>query len=465
MNLKIKSILTALLLVMLAVLAVGCSEKATPYQINDAEGFNVSVKFDANGGYFGTNTYVIVDSYDISNMNKNSNGNVEIALLSPDNEVRGIDAYAAQNPGYFLAGWYATRTETADGFAYSDKWDFATGRLTVDPAQTYSAEEPVLTLYAVWVPKFAIEFIDRATGELLNTYEFNPADASDIKVPTWDEETGAIEMYDFPSRKGYTFSAAYYDAEGTQKVETPAVVHSGTVNETTGAAENATMKLYLDWTEGEWYRIYNVDQFLDNASVSGNYEIFADLDFEGKIWPTSLMYGNFSGSIVGNGHTLSNITAEQTNNSKTNAGLFGSFSEGASVTDLTLENVTMTIKSGTRMAGTSYGLLAGTVSDKAVFQNVKVSGQLLVDAASYFGTDDYTIGLVCGMGNAPVEATIACGVVGEGLWVSVENGMVTLLDEAPSVEEVIVVENGELNLDDILGEDVILETVPVTDAE
>lgn len=468
MNLKIKSILTAVLLVMLAVLAVGCSEKATPYQVNDAEGYNVSVKFDANGGYFGTNTYVIVDSYNISEMKKNSDGDVEIALLSPDNEVRGIDAYAAQNPGYFLAGWYATRTETAEGYAYSDKWDFAANRLTVDPAQTYTAEEPVLTLYAVWVPKFAIEFIDRATGELLNTYEFNPAAAEEILVPAWDEETGAIEMYDFPSRKGYTFSAAYYDAEGTQKVETPAVVHSGTVNEATGAAENATMKLYLDWTEGEWYRIYNAQQFLDNASVSGNYEIFADLDFEGKIWPTSLMYGNFSGSIVGNGHTLSNITAEQTNNSKTNAGLFGSISEGASITDLTLENVTVTIKAGTRVAGTSYGLLAGTVSEKAAFQNVKVSGQLLIDSSCYFGTDDYTIGLVCGMGSAPVEAEITCGVIGEGLWVSVAGGMVTLLDEAPAeitTQEVIVVNGEELNLDDILDENVIIETIPTQDAE
>lgn len=470
MNLKIKSILTAALLLVIMVFVSGCGQELDRYEQNDADGYTVSVKFDANGGYFGTNTYVIVDSYNISEMNKNGSGNVEIALLSPDNEVRGIDAYAAQNPGYFLAGWYAERTETADGYTYSGKWDFATSRLEVDPSKIYAASEPVMTLYAVWVPVFTVEFYDRASGELLNTYEFNPAAAEEIKVPAWNEETGAIEMYKFPTKKGYTFSAAYYDAEGTQKVDTPAVVHSGTVNEATGAAENANMKLYLDWTEGEWYRIYNAQQFLDNASVSGNYEIFADLDFEGKIWPTSLMYGNFSGSIVGNGHTLSNITAEQTNNSKTNAGLFGSFSEGASITDLTFENVTMTIKAGTRVAGTSYGLLAGTISNKAVFENVKIQGgQLLIDASSYFGTDDYTIGLLCGMGSAPVDADILCGVIGEGLWVSVESGMVTLLDEAPAgetaVEDMIVVEGEELILEDVLGEGVVIETIPVETAE
>jgi len=426
---KIKAVLTAALLSLAVLLMAGCSEEATPYQINDAENYSVSVKYDANGGYFGTNTTVIVDAYNIAELGSN-----EIALLSPDNEARGIDAYEARNPGYFLAGWYAQRTETADGYTYADKWDFETSRLTVDPSKTYSSEEPALTLYAVWVPEFEIEFYDLASGELMQEYTFNPAEAGDIKVPAWDEETGAIDMYKFPVKDGYTFKAAYYDAEATKAVDTENVIHSGVLNETTGEAENACLKLYLDWTEGEWYRIYNAQQFLDNASVSGNYEIFADLDFEGKIWPTSLVYGNFTGSIVGNGHTFSNIAVEQTNNSKTNAGLFGYLAEGAQLKDLKLQNVSFTIKAGTRVAGTNFGLLAGTISEKAVIENVAISGgQLIVDAGSYFGTEDYVIGLLCGMGTAPVEADITCTTTGEGLWVSVADGLVTLSDEPVEV--------------------------------
>ena len=89
------------------------------------------------------------------------------------------------------------------------------------------------------------------------------------------------------------------------------------------------------------------------------------------------------------------------------------------------------------MAGTSYGLLAGTISDKAVFENVTVkNGQLLIDSSCYFGTDDYTIGLLCGMGSAPIDSDITCAAIGEGLWVSVEDGVVTLLDEAPAGAEV-----------------------------
>jgi len=438
MNLKIKAILTVVLLLAVLCLA-GCSEEATPYQINDADGYNVSVKFDANGGYFGTNTYVIVDAYNVSQMRKNSSGNVEIALLSPDNEVRGIDAYTAQNPGYFLAGWYTERTETADGYAYSGKWDFEKDRLEVNPDQAASASEPVLTLYAVWVPKFEIVFYDLNTGDQLSTYEFNPSQTQDILVPAWNEETGAIDMYEFPVKDGYTFQAAYYDADGTQPVDTANVQHPGVINEATGAAENPSLNLYLDWTEGEWYRIYNVEQFLDNASVSGNYEIFADLDFEGQIWPTSLMYGNFSGSILGNGHTFSNIVAEQTNNSKVNAGLFGYLTESAVLSDLTLENVTFTIKSGTRVAGTSYGLLAGSISESAQLTGVTINNGLLqIDSGCYFGTSDYVIGLLCGMGTASVETDgITCQVVGEPdvLWATVVDGEVIISDEAPAQQE------------------------------
>ena len=434
---KFKAVLTATLLALVVLIMAGCGEEATPYQLNDAEGYQVSVKFDANGGYFGTNTYVIVDAYNISQLKTGSDGNVEVALLEPSNELRGIDAYEAKNPGYFLAGWYAERTETAEGVTYGRKWDFEKDRLSVDPAKSYTAQEPQMTLYAVWVPEFEIEFYDLASGEMISDYTFNSAQAGDIKVPAWNEQTGAIEMYKFPVKDGYTFTAAYYDAEGTQPVDTENVVHPGTVNEATGEAENATLKLYLDWMEGEWYRIYNVDQFLDNASVSGNYEIFADLDFEGKIWPTALVYGNFTGSIVGNGHTFSNIAVEQTNNSKTNAGLFGYLAEGAQLKDLKLENVSFTIKAGTRVAGTSYGLLAGTISEKALFENVEITGgQLLVDASCYFGTDDYVIGLLCGMGSASIDtSSIECGVIGEGLWISVTDGIVHLSD-APAQDAV-----------------------------
>ena len=431
MKQRIKVIVLTLLTLGILTLATGCGNEETPYQKNDAENYTVSVKYDANGGTFTTNTSVIVDSYNISENN-------QIALLSPDNKARENDAFTAVKNGYFLAGWYAERTEAGtdkDGntiYTYGEKWDFETDLLEVDKNKTYTSSEPVMTLYAAWIPLYEIEFYDLGTGELLDRFAYDPTLSSDISIPAWDEETGTIEMFDFPEKKGYTFQGVYLDKEGKESIATDTIAHTGKVNYVNGTANDLVMRLYVKWIEGEWYRIYNAKQLIDNASVTGCYEIYEDLDFANSIWPTSLMYGNFAGTIRGNGHTLKNIEVVQTNNSKVNAGLFGTLTEAAEITDVTFENVTVTIKSGTRVNGTNYGLFAGTISDKATISNVSIVGSTLkIDSGCYFGVNDYSIGLLCGMGNttAVPNAQIRCEATGDtpqNLQITIDGNEVTL---------------------------------------
>lgn len=437
MKRKNKSLLIALVVLLVAAAFCGCAAEQSAYEKNNEEGYTVSVRFDANGGFFTTNTSVIVDSFRIDDLPKDASGNAQAALLAPDDAARGNDAFAPAKSGCFLAGWYATRTETtgADGqvtYTYADRWDFDTDLLSVATDKTYDSQEPVMTLYAAWVPMFQIEFYNLSDGSLIDIYTYDPSTAETLYAPAWNAETGALDMFRFPTVSGHTFNCAYYDAEGTQKVEGETIAHTGVVDYTTGVANNGTMKLYLDYTEGEWYRIYTAEQFISNASVNGSYEICADLDFAGKIWPTSLLYGNFSGTILGNGHTLRNIEVAQTNNSKINAGLFGCLTENARLSDITFENVSLTIQAGTRVAGTSYGLFAGTISDTAVIENVSLlNGLLLVDSDCYFGVTDYTIGLVCGMGNSNVleQAQISCEATGsapETVHITVIDGQVTV---------------------------------------
>lgn len=410
MKLKTKGVLL-LIFMLSALLATGCGQEPTPYEANDAQNYTVSVRYDANGGIFTTNTSVIVDSYNPAQVPGG-----KIALLPPDAAARGNDAFTAVNNGCFLAGWYRERTQQPDGsYVYSGRWDFENDLLSVDPALSHSSAEPVMTLYAAWIPMFRVNFRDLQSGEILDTYTFDPNSGGNLKVPALDEATGAVQMYKFPARSGYTFDSVYYDAGGTDPVDTAEVVHTGTVNYENGTGENGTMDLYIAWTEGEWYHIYNAQQFRDNASVTGNYVLHADLDFSGEIWPTALMYGNFSGSIQGNGHTISNVTLTQTNNSKVNAGLFGNLTETASLSDITFRNVTFTIKAGTRIMGTNFGLLAGTISAGAALEHVTVAESTLqIDSSCYFGVDEYAIGLVCGMGDSDrVSADISCQVVGD----------------------------------------------------
>lgn len=388
----------------LAVLA-GCAGQETPYEKNDAMDYTVSVKYDANGGVFTTNTTVIVDSYNLQQLPKGADGKAQIALITPDHTDRGNNAFTATRTGYFLAGWYAKCETATDGTqTYSQPWDFESGLLEVDPNGSYSSSQPVLTLYAAWIPLYEVEIYDMQ-DQLLGEYTINPLIDGDIKLPRLNAETGAVDMYKFPAVSGYTVNGVYADGEsGKTQLTEEMISHPGTFDKANAKAENTVLKLYVDLLEGEWYQIYNVDQFIKNASVSGNYVLHADLDFTDKIWPTTLMYGNFSGTIEGNGHKISNVTIEQTNNSKTNAGLFGLLTESAKLSQVTFENIHFTIKSGTRMAGTSYGLLAGTVTEGASFEAVSVlSSTLTVDAGAYFGTEDYIIGSVCGMGEAALE--------------------------------------------------------------
>ncbi len=269
-----------------AIATTDFSGEKTPYEINDSESYTVSVKFDANGGSFTTNTSVIVDSFNIADVEKNSNGDALIALISPDDKNRGNDAFKAVKNGYFLAGWYKERTEIKDNngettYTYSGKWDFERDTLEVDTQKQYSSKEPVLTLYAAWVPLFSIEFYSLDSGEFIESFSFDPNEVGEIALPQWDKETGALEMNNFPEKSGYTFKNAYLDEKGATVVDTEVLKHSGTVDYETATAKNNVMKLYLEWREGEWYHIYNAEQFLENASINGSYEIHADLDFKG----------------------------------------------------------------------------------------------------------------------------------------------------------------------------------------
>ena len=440
MKRKMKSIVLCLLLVLTVILATGCGAEETPYTLNDAEGFNVSVKFDANGGTFTTNTPVIVDSFNLSQIKTNGEGKSQIALIPPESEARGNNKYEAVNNGYFLAGWYkeCTVQEGNDGqktYTYAGKWDFEKDLLELDPKGSYSATAPVMTLYAAWVPLFEIEYYALETGELLTTVSYNPAQQNEIVLPIWDETTGALDMKDVPARDGFTYTGIYLDAAGSQSVKTKSLTHSGKVDMTTATAENATMKLYVSWKEGKWFRIQNAQQFVKNASLDGCYEIMADLDFADEIWPTVFMYGNFTGKILGNGHTISNVSVEQTDTARTAAGVFGKLAETAVISDLKLSNVEFIIKNGSRAAGTAYGLLAGVISDKAQITNLQIeNGVLKIDSNVYFGTDDYVIGLICGMGTAPVPyESVTCVATGDdpaSIVITVTDGTVTVTSAA-----------------------------------
>ncbi len=453
MNKSIKTLFFVFLTLLLALTATACAE-GTPYDEYDAEGFNVSVKYDANGGMFGdANVTTIVDSYKLSDLPSNSNGKKEIALLSPSDERRGSgNAFLAENSGYFLAGWYTERTPVvndkgeqldADGnvasvsgkapaYNYAGRWDFDNDRYELDGNAQYTSKEAVVTLYAAWIPNFKFEFYSVSTGEKLSEVIFDPNYVSELAVPSWNKQTGKLSMEKFPTVDGKTFNGVYLDKAMSVPVEAATVKHSGSYNAESATANDPVMKLYLDYIDGEWFHIYTAEQFIANSSVRGCYEICADLDFTGLNWKSSLTTAVFRGTINGNGHTFGNITVKQSDVAKQTFGLFGQISAEASITDLTFDNVTAVIEKGARVQDVSYGLLAGKLDSGATLSGLKITAsKLLISSDALIDMSKTDIGLLCGIGNIGGFdiSGITCGSTGsapESISVTANGNTVTV---------------------------------------
>ena len=422
--------LTAVLLTA-AVTATGCALWETPYNGLDETGYTVSVRYDANGGSFAgsPNEVFIVDVYNPADHTTDASGKASIKLFAPDDPVRKDSAFPVSNTGHFLAGWYTERTLRVDesgqpldeygqptaktgrpqGYTYSGKWDFKTDRLSVDPNGTKGSSENEVTLYAAWVPYFNFEFYAAEADGSFSLMETKQLIT--ISLPEWNTRTGKLDMKDFPAPEGMTFEAAFLDEAMTVPAEGQV---SGAVDYTTGTVESdGTIRLYTTWMEGTWFRISTPKQLYDNARLGGSYIIEADLDFTGMLWPTVFSTGDYTGTIVGNGHTISNVTVLQGDNSKINGGLFGVLTSSASITDLKLENITYRMVAGSRMQGPNYGLLAGTVQEGATLTGVTLTGTIEIGKDCY-RPNDYNVGLVCGAGQ--VE-----GIDVSGITVTVED--------------------------------------------
>lgn len=427
---KITKYLLPAVLLMLALTLTACSDNwEAPYASLQENGYDVCVRFDVNGGLFaGTKDVSVVDVFSLKNGKTNSDGSVSFYLLNPEDPARKEGAFAASKNGYFLAGWYTDRSLRVDadgqplddygipcsqsgrpqGYSYSGLWDFSADTLNVDANATFSADQPVLTLYAAWVPYINYDFYmvdDTGTAYLSTTQGI------DLEIPEWSERTGKLDLKKFPDPDNKTFDAAYLDEALTQPLTDTIFGQESYVDYETGTVSTDSVKIYTTWLEGNWFKIYTAQQFISNARPDGNYMICTEqLDFEGSVWPPALVKGKFTGKIYGNGCTFTNITAVQGDNSQIYGGLFGSIENGAVITDVAFENVEFTIEAGSRMQGATFGLLCGSASPGAVFENVTVTGNLFISPNCYPQTD-YTIGLLCGSGSCEgVRYDIGCAV-------------------------------------------------------
>ena len=420
MNKKLRIILLVIVALASVLLIASCGDESH-YDEYDEGGYQISVKYDANGGILTEATSVIVDTYALNSLPTKDGVKVAKLINPADKETRGdVNKFKPTRNGYSFVGWYAERTEKIEAngevsYTYSKMWDFEKDRLELDPNGDYSASEPVLTLYAAWIPKFSFEFYSIDDPEtLLKSYEV--AANSEIAMPYWDKKTGEIYMGVFPEIENKTFLSVYSDPEGKNKLTGENVKHSGTLNLENATAVNPTMKLYIDTMDGEWKHIYTASQ-LGKIDLNGNYIIMNDLDFHYKdvlgrdkfySWADYLIGGKFTGKLIGaetEGGApikIKNLRYAQLSGASVySVGMFGQISAEAEMKNLAFEDMILTMDKGaTATANVSFGMLAGKIEKGADIKNVSVGGTIEIYSNCRFkDVKQVFVGLASGSNN------------------------------------------------------------------
>lgn len=132
------------------------------------------------------------------------------------------------------------------------------------------------------------------------------------------------------------------------------------------------------------------------------FKLSNDIDLNNEQWtPIGYIEGSFAGTFDGCGHTIANLRYHNTKEDDWCVGLFGAI-DGATIKNLTLENVDINVYGG------NFGAVAA-ISDNAVtFENITIKGDVKLE-----GTMDYSysyyIGTILGTaqgGNSDDDVTL-----------------------------------------------------------
>ena len=208
----------------------------------------------------------------------NFNGTVIDMLIKDPNVLETNPNDMILKSGYHIEGWYKTKTTNPDGtVTYSDKWDFDNDRMTIEG----------VTLYAKWEENRTYKY------ELY----YKDANGNDCYLDGYECKEGT-KFNDTLLRnktvKGYT-SLGYLDEAGNpwnNNYKHP------------GGDADLTIKVYLDLIEGEYSVVKTAKQFKNALSRGQNIYLYNDIDFD----EDEINFGSYSGTILGNNHTVSNFT-------------------------------------------------------------------------------------------------------------------------------------------------------------
>lgn len=267
---KRKFAIIILVLIMSLCTAVGCSNGNK----KDTTGM-VKVVYHLEGGVYRNCTEPVVMYYgfEAGTENKIKDPGAEDKKDRPKTD----DANAqVKRDAYELDGWYRVKTGEGEDAEYSDKWNFATDKVTSAGVE----------LYAKWVPviryAYNVCYIDENGSKVvLGSYTVNAGDKF--------EDTRNFKN----KRSGYTALDGFFDADGNPWDEN--FVHPGGETDT-------EIDVFAKYERGEFVQVYTAEELIANRTK--DIMLMADIDFGGKEFAG---FGDYKKIFRGNGHTISNF--------------------------------------------------------------------------------------------------------------------------------------------------------------
>ena len=392
-------------------------------------------------GWYRTRTIIVEDDGSIKDSSgrliKEDNGKYYVVDADGNYVDKEGNVLVKRGDDYYVQGTEdkENRFTSFPQYEYDDYWDFENDTYECSKTGVRS-----LTLYAGWVSYYKFEYYYQnngqwvkysdgaGTGESKSGFDYKTAHAPDSKsfdhdtiwIPRWSkgvmdyEHSYALsDTYTFPKLAGYTFKAAYSDEACTQKIE-DSFTHQGSLDVLHAAPINRVQKIYVEFENGERYRIENAEQLEKNPNLNGYYTILDDLDFSANKWPSLFATGTFRGEFCAEDGKTVTISGASTSLDKTAiyGGLFGKIAKGAKISGITFTEATVTLAGTDKDTGKYQscliGLFAGEVESGALVSDVTIGGCLVLGQVS--SLSNLTVNMVVGNGNKSGVAVASGGI-------------------------------------------------------
>ncbi len=329
-----KRMLRALLCLAAALLLLclaGCGEDKTL----EERGYTISVVYDYNGG--------TADGLPQLKMYYKP----DQPLLAPGDTAEfkepTLDRY------HSLLGWYLARTD-GEGNVIKDE----NGQPQTEVAPFVFAGARAnnnITLVAKWKEKPTLEIHIPGSDTVSEPFE----------AGTTVENTLLSRL--LPTLSDKTFYGFFADEACTERLTLPLTVGDG-----------EHKNIYTRWLDGDVLIVRTASDLTKLRLYAAKTVWFdADIDMTGATFPSLSAFG---GKIIGNGHTLRNLTVTASLTGRnTDWGLFGKLTDGAGIRDLNFENVSVTVDASYSFMNTfRVAFLASSATGKVTVENINFTG-------------------------------------------------------------------------------------------